>query len=472
MSTDHQKTTEQLIQENEDLRHQLQELKKKVEPSKSIFDTDELFKALVTNTEEIIYVIAKDGRFLLSEGKGLAKLGLKAGEVVGQSVFDMYKDYPDLLESIRRCFEGETFYGEHTIGPVHFRNWYTPFLDENGQVVGLLGLSMDITDEAKAKEQIIAEKEFTELALDAQKDSFFLFDISSGKPIRWNKAFRELSGYTDEEISKLPAPDSYYSKSDLEKATATVETAMTTGTAHVILDLICKNGDSIPTEYQVAMMPDESGEKKYLISVGRDISLRKKAEEELKNSQKRLLSLINNQDAGIVVHAADTSITQFNPRALELLGLKAEQMLGKVAFDPDWNFLDEHAEVMPVESYPVNQIIKKKRSIKNLLVGINNPTDQSLYWVLVNGVPIFDKSGEIDEVIISFIDITERKQAEQELTKYQQDLEAMIQERTEELEIKNKELDNALKVFVGREQTIRELQKQIRELKDPNGAVN
>ncbi len=427
MSTDHQKTTEQLIQENEDLRHQLHELKKKVEPSKSIFDTDELFKALVTNTEEIIYVIAKDGRFLLSEGKGLSKLGLKAGQVVGQSVFDLYKDYPDLLESIRKCFEGETFYGEHKVGPVHFRNWYTPFLDENNQVVGLLGLSMDITEEVKAKEQIVTEKEFADLALDAQKDTFFLFDINSGKAIRWNKAFRDLSGFSDEEIASLPAPESYYSEEDLKLASKTMEAAMKTGTGNEILELITKNGQRIATEYQVALIPDEKGEKKYLISIGRDIRLRKESERALKKSEKRLLSLINNLEAAVLVHAPDTKITQSNLRARQMMGLSEEQLLGKLAEDAVWDFVDVNNKPLAIENYPVNQILGKRRPIKNLLIGINNAADKCLYWALVNGVPIIDASGDITEVLISFTDITERMQAEQELERQMQQLSDVVE---------------------------------------------
>jgi len=49
-------------------------------------------------------MIAKDGTFLLSEGKGLSKLGLKPGEVVGKSVFELYGDYPDILDPMREAF--------------------------------------------------------------------------------------------------------------------------------------------------------------------------------------------------------------------------------------------------------------------------------------------------------------------------------------------------------------------------------
>jgi len=43
-------------------------------------------------------------------------------------------------------------------------------------------------------------------------------DPLTSHAIRWNKAFRDLTGYTDEEIRNLKAPESYYDKYDLEKA--------------------------------------------------------------------------------------------------------------------------------------------------------------------------------------------------------------------------------------------------------------
>lgn len=62
------------------------------------------------------------------------------------------------------------------------------------------------------------------------------------------------------------------------------------------------------------------------------------------------------------------------------------------------------------------------------------------------------------------MDVSELKKAENELKKHREQLEELVKERTKDLETKNKELDNAMKVFVGRELTIRNLQERIRAL--------
>jgi len=117
-------------------------------------ESEERFKTLVTNTEEIVYMIAKDGTFLLSEGKGLEKLGLKPGQIVGKSVFEMYKDYPEMLAAMRKAFSGESVIIEVHVEGIYFRNWYTAHINVEGEIIGLMGLSINITEQKLAEKKL------------------------------------------------------------------------------------------------------------------------------------------------------------------------------------------------------------------------------------------------------------------------------------------------------------------------------
>jgi PAS domain S-box-containing protein len=132
----------------------------------------------------------------------------------------------------------------------------------------------------RTEDVLRSEKQFIDMALDAQLDTFFLFEPASGKALRWNRAFREISGYTDEEIARLSAPDSYYAPEGLERAKVFVERVMQQGAGTIELELICKDGRQVPTEYRVSVINDDQGNPKYVISIGRDITERKRAEEE------------------------------------------------------------------------------------------------------------------------------------------------------------------------------------------------
>jgi PAS domain S-box-containing protein len=117
----------------------------------ALLESEEKFRTLVTKTEEIFYMIDKDGTFLLSEGKGLSKLGLKPGEVVGKSVFDLYKDFPAMLDKMRETFNGKIIISEEEVGGQYFRSWYVPHINRKKKIIGLLGLSVNISEQKEAE---------------------------------------------------------------------------------------------------------------------------------------------------------------------------------------------------------------------------------------------------------------------------------------------------------------------------------
>jgi len=67
-------------------------------------------------------------------------------------------------------------------------------------------------------------------------------------------------------------------------------------------------------------------------------------------------------------------------------------------------------------------------------------------------------------------DITERKRAEEELKRYQDNLEELIKERATELEEKTAKLERLNKLFVGRELRMKELKEKIKELEGKTGS--
>lgn len=149
-----------------------------------------------------------------------------------------------------------------------------PVRNDRGQITGGVAVFLDITDRMEAEEALRREKELTEAALNAQNDTFFVFDPSTGKAVRWNKAFTDIVGYTDEEIAALSAPQSYYDEPDQKKAAAAIAEMYAKGRATVEISLLTKQGKRIPTEYSISPLYNENGRLKYIISIGRDIRKR------------------------------------------------------------------------------------------------------------------------------------------------------------------------------------------------------
>ena len=124
-----------------------------------------------------------------------------------------------------------------------------------------------------------------------------------------------------------------------------------------------------------------------------------------------LREVLNHINAGIVAHAPDTTIRVCNPMACEILGLTMDQMIGTAVPDPQWMFVREDGSRMPIEEYPAVVVLTSKSVLKNLVVGVHRPATGDVRWVLVNGFPVLDGDGELQQAIISFIDITSRQQA-------------------------------------------------------------
>lgn len=160
----------------------------------------------------------------------------------------------------------------------------------------------------------------------------------------------------------------------------------------------------------------------------RDITEEQVLRKALRQSEERYRGLLNNLNAGVVIHAPDTSILMNNERASELLGLSDAELRGKSSISPDWHFLLEDNSICPLELFPVNQIIDKRQEIKNQIFGIVRPKKKDTVWVEVNGIPFFSSNGNITEIAISFADITEKRLSEIEIKKREKNYRMLMEQ--------------------------------------------
>lgn len=169
-------------------------------------------------------------------------------------------------------------------------------------------------------------------------------------------------------------------------------------------------GEPFWASLAISMAQDNGGAPVYR-AVLNEITERKQAEESLRDSEKKYRVLIQKVHTAVVVHGPDTRILDSNPMAQELLGLTEDQLLGKAAIDPAWHFRREDGTAMGVEEYPVNQVIARGQAVKNLVIEVHRPGSRqgTNVWVLVNANPVFGNESEILQVIVTFVDITERK---------------------------------------------------------------
>ena len=142
----------------------------------------------------------------------------------------------------------------------------------------------------------------------------------------------------------------------------------------------------------------------------RELALANKA---LGEGEARLQALLDALQTAVVVHGADTAIRYANPAAAAILGLTHDQLLGRTTIDPYWHFVHEDGRPMAVAEYPVSLVIESRAALHDYVVGVRAAPDQSTRWVLVNAIPDIAPDGAVRQIIVSFVDISERKRQAQ-----------------------------------------------------------
>ena len=179
------------------------------------------------------------------------------------------------IEEIRRTGRSVTVEHIHTdeAGESRFVEVHAhPIFDAEGNLVQVIQSQLDISARKKAEIELKTAKDFAERLLDAQMDTVCLFSPRTGRPIRWNSAFRTVSGYRDDEIASMKVPDDFYSREDLKHLHAATRTLLETGSVSIELPLLTKHGRSVPFEYHVGLIEDEDTGAVNVLALGRDIS--------------------------------------------------------------------------------------------------------------------------------------------------------------------------------------------------------
>ena len=118
---------------------------------------------------------------------------------------------------------------------------------------------------------------------------------------------------------------------------------------------------------------------------------------------------------GVLLQGPQAEILLCNPKALELLGICEDQLLGKTSFDHNWNVIHEDGSPFPGSTHPGPQAISTRQALHNIAMGVYRPVTGDRVWLLVDAVPQMHNDGTVKQVVCTFIDITKRKQAEEYL---------------------------------------------------------
>lgn len=322
-----------------------------------------------------------------------------------------------------------------------------PEYNSENQFVGYIGTITNITENKKTEEEVKKLNQKMQAILDAIPDLLFEIGID-GKVYNYHSSRQDdlLLMPADLFIGKkitdfLPTEAANVCLAALKEAN---EKGFYSGGQY---SLQLDNGLHW-FELSVAPMKKSEDNQTHFIFLSRDITKNKNSEDIIQKSEERYRGLINNLNSAILVQASDTSIKFYNKEAEELL-LTFDKVTHKAKMDLDLELFDEEGEILPIEKYPINLILKSKNPIKGYVIGIRRTVTNKTIWVLVNGFPVFDEKGNIAEILFSFYDITERKNIEIELEKSKELADAANKAKTDFLANMSHEIRTPLNGIIG-----------------------
>jgi PAS domain S-box-containing protein len=209
----HHKTLE-LLKEIKEAKELLEKQnKEKAELIKEIEYENHMFNELMDNITDTVYFKDLNSRFLRLSKEFLRKTGAKSQEeLIGKTDFDLFSE-----EHARQAFEDEQQIiktGVPIIGKVEKETWNDgrttyalttkmPYRDKDGKIVGIFGISKDITELKNIQEHLAREKELFEITLASIGDAVISTDVE-GRIVLMNRVAESLTGWKKEEaIGKM-----------------------------------------------------------------------------------------------------------------------------------------------------------------------------------------------------------------------------------------------------------------------------
>jgi PAS domain S-box-containing protein len=298
-------------------------------------ESERRLRTLVTNAPVVLFAIDPEGVFTVEEGKGLSGLGLMPGQNVGRSVFDVYRDVPEVIDAARRALAGQSFTATVEVGGLTFEAHYGPLRDEHGRVCGGIAVGTDITERKRAEEALReSEGRFRRLS-EATIEGIVIHD--GDRVLDANSQAAAMLGY---DLSELIGADLLaLVPADLRDLAR--KQVLSGHEQSYELRGLRKDGTTFPMEI-CAKAAFYDG-RRVRVGVMRDMSERRRAEQALRESEERFRRLAEGSIDGILL-IEGSELRFANTALVQMLGYESdEEVLGR----PFTDFVSEdHRELM------------------------------------------------------------------------------------------------------------------------------
>jgi diguanylate cyclase (GGDEF)-like protein/PAS domain S-box-containing protein len=285
--------------------------------------SEERLRFVTSAAPLILFALDAQGIFTFSRGKALHLLGYRDDEAVGQSVFDIFAALPKQLQYIRCALAGETVTSLANLPNAVLETKFTPLFDEEQQVTGVIGVSIDITERHQLEVKL--QETVAELETILDNSVIGVAYVKKGIFARVNRKLESLLEFNKDELTGLPFSIIYPSYQDYLLMGQQAYPLLEQGKEYDSRHLIRTKTANLFWARLVGKTVDVSDLDKGSIWMIEDITVQKEAEQHL-----RLTAAIFDSTAdGIFVTNLSNRIQRVNPAFTKITGYTAEEVYGK-----------------------------------------------------------------------------------------------------------------------------------------------
>ena len=382
-----------------------------------------VFRTLLDKMSDGVF-IAQDYRFVFANTALPCMLGYSHEEFVGLGFEAVIA--PEFLDLWNERFRMRTGEGEEPASTYELRFLHkdgrrtVPIeLNANRLVFGgkrsVLGIVRNIT-RRKLNEQALLESEQRFRGTFEQAAVGMAMVGLDGHWLSVNSKLCATLGYTADELQSRTFQDITH-PDDLATDLESVSRVLSGEQSSYSMEkrYLHEDGSYAWARLTVSLMRDINGKPSHFIAVIEDIHDQRMAQAALADSELRHRLLMHNLHAGILICSPDVRIVYGNPEASRMLGMGADAMVGQPVARLGCTFTDESGTLLSAENDLVRRILFSGSAMSDLVIGIHQPEKGDPIWVLVHAYPEFDTSRRLSQVVVLFIDITDRRRLEAEM---------------------------------------------------------
>lgn len=404
----------------------LTDLTERKNSEEALSQSEDRYQRILNAMMEGCQIIDSDWRYVYINEMAAQQGRYRPDELLNRTMMEMYPgiENTELFTVLRHCMKNRTskrmenqfVYPNGTIG------WFELSIQPSPQ--GLFILSTDITERKQAEEALVQSEERYRTLVEAADDAIILSDLK-GRHLFRNSAYFTSLGYTESEGLDRDGylrvhPDDRAHMADF--AEQLLEVGIGTNEYRVQH----KDGHWITRQAKVVTIYNTEQQPEAFLSIIRDITEQRQAEEALRASQEQLELLNHTLEQRVIERTAEVqdlydnapagyhsldrkgNFVLINQTELNWLGYTSEEMIGGMNIR---QILTQESQGIFARNFPQ---FKTSGSLTNLELEFVRK-DGTTFPVSVNATAIYDADGHYLMSRTTVFDINERKQAEEEL---------------------------------------------------------